>query len=707
MKHRIEDYSHDLTTPDGKLISLNRTSASQAEGLVSIEKISPWFVGFQLKKNQLMFNGKSVFAQLGLNFVGKEYELNKETGCARVKVEISAIGPIAKEFLSLIDQGTYVGKIFAKDERRLVRDPDYIARMFGRSDRWGAPLLSLGAMQGSDALVLDVINGRTIAYLSLLKGRVGYDDTIKSFLPTLARASLSSYKTRELIRLHQVWQENAPKTVSEGELLLVKTPPLHIRTVFGHVVDELLPPGFTHTSASVLQPDTEASGDIYEFYGNSKRELTDVPLEFYTLEPYREHVFFADRDQLQASIESYSALSKAFDTAPEPRELRSAVFIVKGSQLEELTPQDWIASDPLVQDLPGIGHSARQAQLVDRFIVQQPSYPFLKAIEQGSVTSQGILLTRFLPSPIMKRMLLGDAASRCLKGIYFKHPSRSHGDFFSKDDRALLSDLYIFGIPVFWVDERTKQILQYMQKPHKESGIFVPLNRTDEYLKATAFGVYGSNLIVGPFEKELHELLAGILCMRDQVNHPLLSQNTPIALVTGGGPGAMEVANKVAKDLGILSCANIADFRLKSTSSLVNEQEQNPYVEAKMTYRLKELVERQSEFNLEFPIFVNGGIGTDFEYCLEEVRRKVGCIFPTPVLLFGDVEYWKSKITSRYQQNLHSGTIKGSEWISGCFFCIQTAKQGLEIYRKFFEGKLPIGKEAPPSPLGFTVVATE
>ena len=162
----------------------------------------------------------------------------------------------------------------------------------------------------------------------------------------------------------------------------------------------------------------------------------------------------------------------------------------------------------------------------------------------------------------------------------------------------------------------------------------------------------------------------------------------------------METANRVAKDLGILSCANIADFRLKS-AAVVNEQKQNPYVDAKMTYRLKELVERQSEFNLDFPIFVTGGIGTDFEFGLEEVRRKVGCILPTPVLLFGEIKYWKDKITSRYQSNLEQGTIKGSEWLSGCFFCIQSAQQGVEIYRRFFEGTLPLGKDAKPQPLGF------
>ena len=138
-----------------------------------------------------------------------------------------------------------------------------------------------------------------------------------------------------------------------------------------------------------------------------------------------------------------------------------------------------------------------------------------------------------------------------------------------------------------------------------------PIKKVDTFLHATFFGIYGSNLMEGNFEGELKQLLAGILEMRKEFNHPLLNIETPLALVTGGGPGAMEVGNRMAKELDIISCANIVDFNLKN-GSIVNEQKQNPFVEAKMTYRLDHLVERQAEFYLDFPIFVTGGIGTDF-----------------------------------------------------------------------------------------------
>jgi predicted Rossmann-fold nucleotide-binding protein len=602
--------------------------------------------------------------------------------------------------LRLLQIGSSIGKLFAADERRRVRDPDYLGRMFGRSDRWGKPLLSLGGLHGSNDLILDKVDGRTVAYLTLQNGRIEYDASIFGFLPTLAKALLTDSKMRDLLKLHQEWKPLMSRNINENEILLVKTLPLHIRTVFGRVVDSLLSPGYHHTSACILQPDTQASGDIYELYGDSKREITDIPLEFYTLEPYREHVFFSDRDQLQTSLEDSKVLFKAFETAPKPLENRAAVFIVKGQQLNELKAEDWIVRETRLHEFPGQFHGTRQALMVERYIEQQPSYPFLKSIDTGDITSQGILLTRYFPSPLMKRMLLSDQVQRCLKGIYFQYPSLSFKSFFSAEDRALLHDLEKFAIPIYWVDEVSGQILQYVQKPDRDSGLFVPLNSVDSFLKSTVFGIYGSNLYAGDFEKELQTLMKGVLDMRATMTHPLLNKNTPLSLLTGGGPGAMEVGNRVAKELGILSCANIVDFRQKD-QSVVNEQLQNPYVDAKMTYRLDKLVERQAEFHLDFPIFLMGGIGTDFEYSLEEVRRKVGSAISNPILLFGTVDYWKEKVTGRFKCNLATGTIKGSEWISNCFYCIQTAEEGLRVYREFFQNTLPIGKAGPVYEEGF------
>lgn len=705
MENFLDLHQYDLATPDGSITDLTHLDERSAQVHVFIQNISPKFVGFEIDVHSIFFNIKSTLAQLGLNGIGQFYELDLKNHCAEVQVRLEALGPIAMAMLKLLQVGSSIGKLFAADERRRVRDPDYISRMFGRADRWGNPLLSLGGLQGSNDLILDKINGRTVAFLTLQNGRIEYDASIYGLLPTLAKALVNDMQMRNILRLHQEWKPLVPRNVSEDEILLVRTLPLHIRTVFGRVVDELLSQGYHHTTASILEPNTQDSGDVYELFGKSKREITDIPLEFYTLEPYREYVFFSDRDQLQTCLEDSKVLFDAFETAPQPLENRASVYIVKEQQLKELKPEDWMVREPRLHEFPGFLHSARQALMIERYIEQQPSYPFLKNIDDGVITSQGILLTRYFPSPLMKLMLLSDQVQRCLKGIYFLYPSFSHLNFFSAEDRALLHDLDKFGIRTYWVDKTSGQVLQYVEKPEREwTGLFVPLHQIETFLKSTVFGIYGSNLMPGQFEQELRVLLQEVLEMRPHMNHPLLNKNTPLALITGGGPGAMKVGNQVAKELHILSCANIVDFQGKEGEAIINEQLQNPYIEAKMTYRLDKLVERQAEFNLDFPIFLTGGIGTDFEYALEEVRRKVGSVAMTPCLLFGEVEYWKEKVTSRFKCNLKTGTIKGSEWVSNCFFCIQNAEQGLKVYREYFQGTLQIGKSGPVYEDGFAIV---
>lgn len=704
MESYLTPHHYDLVTPDGKITQLKKIDEKRSLATVKIENISPAFIGYGIDKKLIFFNLKSTLAQLGINGICREFSLERKENAAEVKVELIGFGHIGIAMLSLIEVGAYIGKLFAADDRRRVRDPDYLMRMFGRSDRKGRPLLSLGGLEGSGSLILEKVEGRTVAFLSLLEGVVSYEPNIYGFLPTLAKALNKNFPhTRQLLHLHQHLEPEIPRIVHKEEILLVKTSPLHIRTVYAHVVDSLLPQGIYHTTANFLQPDTAASGDIYELFGTSNQIIDDVPLEFYTLEPHREHVFFADRDQLIASLEDPKSLFDAFATAPKPKNLLASVFVVKGTQMKSLKAEDWITREPLKHEFPGLAHPARQAQVAEKYVENQPSFPFLKAIESGLITSQGILLCRHFPTPLLKRMLLNDQIQVCLKRVYFQYASCSYDNFFSHEDRAMLVDLAKFGIPVYWVDDASGKILQYVLKPDKDAGLFVPLALIDTFRKATFLGVYGSNLQEGNFEKELRTLLEGVLAMREHMHHPLLSKDTPLALLTGGGPGAMEVGNRVAKSVGILSCANIVDFRSNS-KAIVNEQKQNPHIDAKMTYRLDRLVERQAEFYLDIPIFLPGGIGMDFEYTLEEVRRKTGSCPLNPVLLFGEPEYWQRKVTSRFQLNRETGTIKGSEWVSNCFYCIQTAEQGLWVLKNFFENKLKIGKEGPIYDEGFCVV---
>ncbi len=702
MESYITAAHYDLISPDGRISSLTKTEHQTLMAEVIIENISPHFVGFSLDHSQVFFNLKSTLAQLGVNAVGIKYALDEKRKSAEVSIELVALSPIAIAMLEHLTVGAYIGKLFAKDDRRRVRDPDYLFRMFGREDRKGKPLLSLGGLREQGDLIVEKIQGRTIAFLALKDGVIEYESTIFSLIPTIGKALCTpDFKTRGLLQFHQKWTSEKSRLIEKNNILLVKTAPLHIRTVFGKVAEDLLPKGYNHTTASVLQPDTMASGDIYELFGNSSQIIDDIPLEFYTLEPHREYVFFSDRDQLQASLENKQTLFNAFDTAPEPKDHLAAVFIVKGNQLLNLKKEDWVIRPPYKHEFPGLNYPSRQVHSIEKYIETQPSYPFLKAIEDGQITSQGILLSRYFPSPLLKRLLLSERVQLSLKQIYFQIPSHDHDQYFSHEDRSLMSDLAKFAVHIFWADRNSGKLLRYVLKPEKDTGMFVPVDLIETFRKATVFGVYGSNLLEGDFEKELKAFLNGIIEMKNYISHPLLA--APLALLTGGGPGAMEVGNRVAKNLGLLSCANIVDFMHKE-SSVIHEQKQNPYIDAKMTYHLDRLVERQAEFYLDFPIFLMGGIGTDFEYTLEEVRRKVGSAPLTPIMLFGPESYWREKVTSRFQNNLHSGTIKGSEWVSNCFYCIQKASQGLEVFKRFFNGELAIGKNGPIYEAGFFTV---
>ena len=124
------------------------------------------------------------------------------------------------------------------------------------------------------------------------------------------------------------------------------------------------------------------------------------------------------------------------------------------------------------------------------------------------------------------------------------------------------------------------------------------------------------------------------------------------AVITGGGPGVMEAANRGAREGGGFS----AGFNIE----LPHEQQLNPYVDFGVTfqhfYARKTMLVKAAEGFVLFP----GGFGTLDEMFESLTLIQTGKVLNFPVVLVGR-DFWEELIEWLHSELLTAGTIAATD----------------------------------------------
>jgi uncharacterized protein (TIGR00730 family) len=143
---------------------------------------------------------------------------------------------------------------------------------------------------------------------------------------------------------------------------------------------------------------------------------------------------------------------------------------------------------------------------------------------------------------------------------------------------------------------------------------------------------------------------------------------TPIYVVTGGGPGIMEAGNRGAFEVGGKSIGlNIV---------LPHEQEPNPYITPELCFQFHYFALRKMHFLMRSVALVcfPGGFGTLDELFEAMTLIQTGKSRPRPILLFGKA-FWTKLIN--FDWLIETGMISAKD--KNLFHFVETAEEAWQI----------------------------
>ena len=141
MRIDYHNFTHhnDLVTYDGFITSIKRESETSYIVELLIIDVGAHFAGHTIPKEDIFFNLKSALAQMGMHAITKEIVFHKSAKTCEVKIVLKAHNDLSMKMLPYLEKGAYLGKLFAADRSRRVRQEHYLTRMFGRTNAQGCP----------------------------------------------------------------------------------------------------------------------------------------------------------------------------------------------------------------------------------------------------------------------------------------------------------------------------------------------------------------------------------------------------------------------------------------------------------------------------------------------------------------------------------------------------------------------------------------
>jgi len=199
------------------------------------------------------------------------------------------------------------------------------------------------------------------------------------------------------------------------------------------------------------------------------------------------------------------------------------------------------------------------------------------------------------------------------------------------EENKILSTIIIFGGASISEESKTKEKIEDIKKLIKKNPSSVllkrNLNRLENLLSMSHY--YQS-------AREFSKLAS--------INNQSKSCNSHV-IVTGGGPGIMEAANRGAFE------ANCKSIGLNI--SLPNEQIPNPFITPGLCFKFNYFALRKIHFVMRSigAVFFPGGFGTLDELFELLTLRQTGMKNKIPIILFGR-EYWDKIINFEYLADL-------------------------------------------------------